>query len=240
MLSACSRPSSSSATPTLDTALVGTIAAMTLQAYPSQTAPAPIPSQTQAETLTPTATITVTPTHSAAMLEFTGNTNCRKGPGTEYEVVTVMVSGQKAEASGVSQKGNYWLIKNPGQGGACWVAKDFVNVSGGITGLPTVMAPPTPTPVPPSAPIWSTYTFSCDFASGGNTLTMNLAWTDRASNEEGYIVYRDDQPVANLGSDSTSFVDVAFVATGKSLNYRVEAVNKSGSASSSVINAACQ
>lgn len=151
----------------------------------------------------------------------------------------VILSGQKAEPVAVSESGNYWLVKNPGSED-CWVAKDFVQSSGSFAALPTRMSPPTPSPVPPNAPAWSTYTFTCDFASGGNNLTMNLAWTDRSNNEEGYTVYRDEQAVATLGPDATSFMDVAFVETGKSLSYRVEAFSKAGRASSSTISASCQ
>ena len=238
-LTACTLPAPTpSPTATLDLALVGTIAAMTLEAIPTNT-PAPLPTQAFTPTLTKTVTPTVTPTFVAPMLQFTGNTNCRKGPGTEYEVTIVVLSGQKTEAVGVSQDGNYWLIKNKGTQN-CWVAKDFVQASGSVAALPTVMSPPTPSPVPPNAPAWSTYTFTCDFASGGNNLTMNLAWTDRSNNEEGYVVYRDEQPVVTLGANSTSYVDVSFVATGKSLSYRVEAFSNAGRASSSTINAACQ
>jgi len=239
ILTACNLPAAARPDPTLDLALVGTIAAMTLQAIPSQTPPPP--SLTPAlPTVTKTATVTITPTYATPLLQFTGNTNCRKGPGTEYEVVTVVLAGQKAEATGVSQKGSYWLIKNPNKGDACWVAGDFANASGSMAALPTVMAPPTPTPIPPSAPVWSNYAYTCAFASGGNDLTMNLAWTDRSSNEEGYVVYRDGQAIVNLGPDSTSFVDVAFVASGASLSYRVEAFSKAGRASSSTISASCQ
>jgi hypothetical protein len=237
LLTACSLPSAPAPTPTLDLGLVSTIAAMTLEAIPSRT-PFPSPSLVVL-TVTPTLTVTITPTYETPMLQFSGNTNCRTGPGTEYEVTTVVLSGQKAQAVGVSQTGNYWLIKIPG-GEDCWVAKDFVQASGSIQALPTVMSPPTPSPVPPNAPAWAAYNFTCDFASGGNNITMNMSWSDRASNEEGYVIYRDDQPVVTLPADSTSYVDVAFAATGKSLSYRVEAFSKAGRASSSTIQASCQ
>lgn len=240
LLTACNMPGIPNPLPTLDLAMVGTIAAMTLESYPSLT-PALTPTHTQPPlmTVTITHTPTITPTFVTPRLQFTGNTNCRKGPGTEYEVVTVMVTGQQAEPLGVSQTGNYWLIKNK-DGRDCWVAKDFVQTTGSILALPTVMPPPLPTAAPPNAPVWAAYNYTCDFASGGNNITMNLSWTDRASNEEGYTVYRDELAVTSLGADSTSYVDVAFVGTGKSLTYRVEAFSKSGRASTSTIKASCQ
>jgi uncharacterized protein YraI len=241
LLSACNMPGAP--TPTLDLSVVGTIAAMTLEAYPTsapvKTRVPPIMTSTPVFTLTPVLTTTITPTYQAPQLSFSGNTNCRKGPGTVYEVTTVVKAGQKATPLGVSQDGNYWLIKNP-DGENCWVAKDFAQPAGSMAALPTVMPPPVPSAVPPNAPAWSAYNYTCAFASGGNSLTMNLTWTDRANNEQGYTVYRDEQPIATLGVDANSYVDTAFVATGKSLSYRVEVFSASGRASSSTIKGSCQ
>ena len=71
-------------------------------------------------------------------------------------------------------------------------------------------------------------------------MTMNLAWTDRSMGEESYKVYRDKQVIANLAPNSTTYVDVAFVATGSTLSYYVEAFNKDWQLSTSTITHACQ
>ena len=71
-------------------------------------------------------------------------------------------------------------------------------------------------------------------------MTMNLTWTDRSNNEEGYKVYRDKQVIATLAPNSTHYVDVAFVAAGKTLSYSVEAFNQDWQASSSTITYGCQ
>jgi hypothetical protein len=97
-----------------------------------------------------------------------------------------------------------------------------------------------PTAASPNAPIWSVYHYTCNLAVGGGTMTMNLGWTDRSNNEEGFNIYRDGQVIATLAPDSTSFVDVAFVATGKALNYSVEAFNKDWRGSTSTITNFCQ
>ncbi len=237
-LTGCNLPSAAPSQ-AIDPALVGTIAAQTLEAVLSQTA-IPLPSSTPTPPATLTKTPTITATYSVPMVQFDGNTNCRKGPGTEYEVVTVLNAGKKVETVGISEKGNYWLIKLSDGKEPCWAANDFAKASGSISALPTVTAPPTPTPRPPNAPVWSTYTYTCDFASGGNNITMNLAWTDRADNEEGYIVYRDGQAVITLAPNANSYVDVAFVATGQEVSYAVEVFNKTSHASSSTIKASCQ
>ena len=69
---------------------------------------------------------------------------------------------------------------------------------------------------------------------------MNLAWADRSNNEDGYKVYRDKQVIASLAPNSTSYVDVAFVATGEKSSYSIEAFNMDWRASGSTITYGCQ
>ena len=107
-------------------------------------------------------------------------------------------------------------------------------------GIPTVIASPMSTPFPPNTPVWSAYKYTCEFVAGGGNMTMNLAWTDRSNNEDGYNVYRDGQVIATLMPNSTSYIDVAFVATGKTLSYSVEAFNTAWRASTSTITYGCQ
>ena len=71
-------------------------------------------------------------------------------------------------------------------------------------------------------------------------MTMNLSWSDRTNSEEGYNVYRDMKVIATLAPNSTSYVDVAFVATGKPLSYSVEAFNKDWRARTSTITYSCK
>ena len=104
----------------------------------------------------------------------------------------------------------------------------------------TVTAPAVFTPMLPNTPTWSVYNYTCELAVGGGTMTMNLAWTDRSDSEDGYKVYRDGQVIATLAPNSTSYVDVAFVATGKTLRYSVEAFNKNWQLSTSTITYGCQ
>jgi len=239
VLAACDLPTRNASQPTqaLDMSLVGTIAAATLQAMATQT---PTLTPLPAITSTPTLTMTITPTFAKPILSFNGNTNCRKGPGEIYDVVTVLRSGTDVEAVGHLDKTNYWLVKMPDSAETCWASADFAQTSGSVQALPTVTAPPTSTPKPPTAPAWASWNFSCEFASSGNNLTMNLAWTDRSNNETSYTVYRDDQPIATLAPDTTSYVDTSFVATGQSVKYRVEVKNPAGTASTSTVSGSCQ
>jgi hypothetical protein len=109
------------------------------------------------------------------------------------------------------------------------------------TSLPaTLTATPISTPISSTAPTWKIYNYTCELAVGGASMTMNLAWTDRSNSEEGYKVYRNEQVIATLAADSTAYVDIAFVATGKTLRYSVEAFNQNWHLSTSTITYGCQ
>ena len=104
----------------------------------------------------------------------------------------------------------------------------------------TAVASPMSTPAPPNAPTWSAYNYTCEFIDGGSTMTMHLDWNDRSNSEDGYRVYRDQQVIATLPPNSTSYVDVAFVAAGQKLSYSVEAFNKDWQVSGNTITYGCQ
>lgn len=239
-LAACSLPMRSTSQPTqaIDVSLVGTIAAATLQAMATATVP---PAPTLEPTTPPTLTSTITPTNGPVTLKFNGNTNCRKGPGENYDVVIVLKTGLEVEAIGRVDKTNYWLVKRPESAETCWASADFAQTTGNAQALPTVTAPPTSTPKPPNAPAWVNYDFTCDFANGGTNMTVNLIWADRSNDETRYTIYRDDQMIASLGPNTTSYTDVTLVAAGQSVSYKVEVKNPSGTAiSNSTKTLSCQ
>jgi len=105
---------------------------------------------------------------------------------------------------------------------------------------PAKTALPISTRTPPNIPVWSAYNYTCELATGGGVMTMHLGWTDRSNSEEGYKVYRDGLAVATLAPNSTFYVDVAFVATGSTLSYSVEAYNKDWQVTSETITNGCQ
>ena len=106
--------------------------------------------------------------------------------------------------------------------------------------VPVATVSPITTPIPPNTPVWLAYNYTCKLAVGGGDMTMNLAWDDRSTSEEGYKVYRDGEVIATLTPNSTYYVDVAFVATGKTLSYRVEAFSADWQASTSTITYGCE
>jgi len=230
-LGACNLPNPNGA---IDQQAVGTMTSLTLTAFSAGRA-----SLTPAFTETVTPTPTVTATFSVPMLNFDGATNCRGGPGTEYDVLVVMKDGQKAEILARSPSGNYWVIDSPNGKGPCWVAGDFARAEGSHQTLPIATVPPVPTAKPPVGPTWKNYNYSCEFAAGGSTATVSLAWSDKSSNENGYNVYRNNELVTSLGADTTSYTDVAFVGAGQSLSYYIEAYNNAAAVPGPVISISC-
>ena len=72
--------------------------------------------------------------------------NVRSGPGTFYDKVGVLLTGQQVPAIGRSVGGEWIYIDYPGvTGSAAWVYSPLVEVFGGT--LPIIEPPPTPTPL---------------------------------------------------------------------------------------------
>jgi len=138
---ACNLPSSTATQPAdLSNAL--TLAVQTIQAATQQAA-----SSTSASTVAPAATpSTPTVTVSSA-------TNCRTGPGANYDLVLTFQPGATAEVVGKYTASNYWIIKTP-TGGTCWLWGAYATVQGDTSSLAEI-APPTAPPVaaaPTTAP----------------------------------------------------------------------------------------
>lgn len=73
--------------------------------------------------------------------------NVRLGPSIEYELVGVLISGQRATALGRSPGGDWIQIEYPGvPGNLAWVYAPFVTLETSQRLLPVVEPPPTPTP----------------------------------------------------------------------------------------------
>ena len=194
-------------------------------------------SATPRSTSTPAgpATTTITPTFSTPMLTVLEQTNCREGPGQDYEVVFTYLPKKKLQILGRYDPTNYWLVKSDeSQAGHCWLWGEYVEVTGSYWVVPSVTPPATATIAPPQAPSVQDWHFEC---SGGN-MTFTLAWTDRASNETGYRVHRDDQ-VIELPANSTSFVETIPLLSGESVEYYLEVFSPSGSASTPRMRITC-
>jgi hypothetical protein len=105
---------------------------------------------TETATELPTATFAFTATSSVPLAQVSVNTNCRTGPGIIYDLVSALLVGQEAEVVARNADGTYWVIKNPGGSGTCWLWGFYATVAGPTASLPVWDAPPTPTPLPTS------------------------------------------------------------------------------------------
>lgn len=181
---------------------------------------------------------TITPTYSVPILTVREQTNCRTGPGQDYEIVFTYLSGKKLEIAGRYDPGNFWLVKSSeSPTGTCWLWGEYVDVTGSYWVVSSVTPPPTVTKAPPQAPSIQKWDFFCSTVSGEMTIT--ILWTDRASDETGYRVIRDDAPVANLPANSTTYTETILLETGESVTYYIEVYNSSGSVRSSPIKLTC-
>lgn len=228
---ACNLPSGQ--TPTPDLALTITAQALFLETG--------TPTLVQA-TFTPqfTSTPGSTPTPSVPTVTVSQNTNCRTGPGTEYDLIGGLLVGQSAEVVGKNSASGYWIIKTPGSSGTCWLWGQFATVSGNTAGLQEYSIPPTPTPLPTATPT-STPTppaavtnlvaaKACILLVAPNyQYTGNITWQDNANNEKGFNVYFNGGLFGTVGPNVTShpIPPLAF-PMGTPMTMSVEAFNDGG------------
>jgi len=94
----------------------------------------------------PLPTLTPTPGPYAVI---SGNTNCRTGPGSVYDLLHTYLAGDQAQLLGKSPDGFFWYTSD--QGGFapdCWLWGEYATPVGDTAPLPIFTPPPTPTPSP--------------------------------------------------------------------------------------------
>ena len=111
-----------------------------------QQTPEPPPAEELAAT--PSPTITFTPTRSVPVVTVSRSTNCRTGPGQDYDRIGALTVGQEAEVIARNADSSYWIIRNPNRAGECWLWGFYATVEGPTANLPVWEPPSTPTPVP--------------------------------------------------------------------------------------------
>ncbi|OQX61149.1 MAG: hypothetical protein B6I38_09375 [Anaerolineaceae bacterium 4572_5.1] len=244
-VSACNLPSSTPASSPKEK-LIGTSVAQTMEAVKAQP-----PTATNAPTHTPTklpptltATITLTttptPTYALPILSFEGDTNCRSGPGLNYEIIGTYIEGEKAEILGRHPSEDFWVVKAPYGEGDCWVVGDYASASGSYLVVPTMTPPPTNTPSPPIAPTLQEYNYACNWDGSQTNMTMTMVWSDWADNEDGYRIYRNGVLIIDLSANTTTYVDVVAVNLTQTITYGIEAYNSSGVSGQATFSASCQ
>jgi len=106
---------------------------------------------TKTPSLTPQPTNTFTP--SVPMVSVSVDTNCRFGPGKDYELLGALLVGEQAEIVARDPSGLYWYIKNPDRGGFCWLWGNYATTTGNVGSLPVFTPPATPTPTATNTPV---------------------------------------------------------------------------------------
>jgi hypothetical protein len=75
------------------------------------------------------------------------NANCRRGPGTAYDVVTSLVQGQEVQIEGQNiGDPKWWWILLPQSSAHCWMSAATLEIIGVFAEPPIVAAPPPPEP----------------------------------------------------------------------------------------------
>jgi uncharacterized protein YraI len=123
--------------------------------------PSPTPTYTATPTRTPTATATTTVIPSAtstvvanvaSAVIIVERANVRSGPGPDYNVVGVAARDQQLAITGRTNAGDWWQVCCLGINQSGWLFGELVTISGDVSAVPVVLAPPpesTSTPVAP-------------------------------------------------------------------------------------------
>jgi CSLREA domain-containing protein len=145
------------------------------------------------------------PPSEAAMATFMEDATCRLGPGTDYDIWETLLEGQQVLLQGRNSDSTWWWLLLPDSEDHCWVSDAVVEVIGPVEDLPIIIPPEPPQPTtPPATP---TGLVISDRVCAGQTYSVTLGWTDNATNETGYRVFRDGQTIASLGANATGYTD---------------------------------
>lgn len=172
-------------------------------------APPPSPTATHTLTLSPTQTltptITLTPTLDKPMVTVSVDTNCRTGPGKQYDIIGALLTNETAEVVGKSADGQYWIIKNPDRSGECWLWAYYATVAGPTDALPVVTQPPTPTP----QFLWTGTWDTVNYPVGGMGIVMTMNTTVNGRNFSGVMNIPGVDPVLLSGTISDDWLSVS-------------------------------
>lgn len=107
----------------------------------------PLPETSATASQTPTASLDPTPEQARVLLSE--NTNCRTGPGSVYELLSILYNGDESEAVAQDPTRDFWYIRNPKAPPAfCWLWGKYATPEGDTASLPVFTPPPTPTYTP--------------------------------------------------------------------------------------------
>ncbi len=152
-------------------------------------------------------------------LTFTTDTNCRRGPGTNYTVLTNVSRGTTVSAEGRNEYSSWWYIQPSDTQPACWVADSTVDKLGSPEGVPVMVGPVLPDPPEgfDAVPV-------CD--TKAKTYIVKLNWIGQAG-ATGYRLYRNGQVLAQVNANTTSYKDSPSVG-GQGFSYGIESIGTDG------------
>jgi len=228
------------------------VATITAQALLLQS---PFP-ETVADTPLPQFTSTITPTATPSVLTVTvsQNTNCRSGPGKDYDVVDELLIGETAEVVGKNTANNYWIIKRPSGSGTCWLWGQYSAVSGDTSAL-TELVPLSTTAPSPTATAQEQGDVEIGLAAPQNLVANKICipvagpkfryngviiWGDVNDYEDGYHIYLNGGLFGTVAENATSFPLPGLVlAPGTPIKMGVEAFNDAGTSTKKEIIITC-
>jgi hypothetical protein len=118
----------------------------------TEESPVAIESTQGQEQQAPTATSTPGP----PMMSVSVDTNCRSGPGMDYEFLGALMTYEQAEVLAQGSEPGFWVIENPDNPGTeCWVGEQYASIQGDTSHLPVRTPPPTATPEEPAPSLGS-------------------------------------------------------------------------------------
>jgi hypothetical protein len=202
---------------------------------PSALIPGTSQTTSQATTSTPLSILTK-PANASLILN--DNTNCRAGPGTDYEKLTVVPEGASVAVLARSTEGTHFLVDPPDNITSCWVLAELGTFSGEIATVPQATSSAGENAGAPARPSSLFYNYQCSFGAPQD-VTTTLSWGDTANNENGYRVYRYGVLIIELPANSTAYTDETSLDVGDSLTYSVEAFNDAGSSAQRIISFSC-
>jgi hypothetical protein len=165
----------------------------------------PTPSQTPEPSLTPSPTITLTPTPDTPTVSVSIDTNCRRGPGKQYDIIGALLVGETAQVTGKSADGIYWIIQNPDRAGECWLWANYATVTGPTDALPVVTQPPTPTPQFHWTGAWDTVRYPL----GGMGIVLSMSTTVNGRDFSGSMGLPGMDPLLFSGTISDDWLSVS-------------------------------
>ncbi len=165
----------------------------------------PSPSQTPEPSLTPSPTITLSPTPDTPMVSVSIDTNCRRGPGKQYDIIGALLVGESAQVTGKSADGVFWIIQNPDRAGECWLWANYATVTGPTDALPVVTQPPTPTP----QFLWTGTWDAVNHPVGGMGIVLSMTTTVNGRAFPGTMGLPGFDPLSFSGTVSDDWLSVS-------------------------------